>query len=72
MSPVSKLAEGFSEFFQTKIDNTVVKLCEKASGLDNRYIKSRIETYHTIYNFSPVFHSDVKEIIHSALAKSCE
>ena len=33
ISPISELAEGFSEFFQTKIDNIVVELQEKASGL---------------------------------------
>ena len=65
ISPVSKLAEGFREFFHTKIDNIVLKLCEKASGLDNRYIKSRFEIDHRMYNFTPVFHSDMKEIVHS-------
>ena len=72
ISPISKLAEGFSKFFQTKIENVVVKLCEKASGLGNRYIKSRYETDHRMYKFTLVFHSDVKEIICSAPAKSCE
>ena len=72
ISPASELAEGFSEFFQTKIDNIVVNLHEKASGMDIRYIKSRFETDHRMYNFSPVFHSDVKEIVCSAPAKSCE
>ena len=72
MSLISKLAEGFIKFFQTKIDNIVVKLHEKASGLDNRYTKSMFETDHRMYTFTPVYHSDVKEIMNSVPAKSCE
>ena len=72
ISLISELAEGFIEFFQTKIDNIIVKLHVKASEVDNRYIKSRFETDHRMYNFTPVFHSNVKEIIYSAPAKSCE
>ena len=66
------MAKGFSEFFQTKIKDIVVKLHEKASALDNKYIESRFETDHRMYNFTLFFHSDVKEIICSAPAKSCE
>ena len=36
--PIPVLAEDFSEFFQTKIDNIIEKLQEKATGLDNKYI----------------------------------
>ena len=35
---ISVLAENFSEFFQTKIDNITEKLQDKVADLDNRYI----------------------------------
>ena len=66
------MTEGLSEFFQTKIGNIVVKLREKASGLDNRYIEVRFETDHRMNKFSLVLHSNMKEIICSVPAKSCE
>ena len=34
--PISVLAEDFSEFFQTKIDNIIEKLQEKTTDLDNK------------------------------------
>ena len=64
--------EGFNEFFHTEIDNIVVILHEKTSGLDNRYTESKFETDHRMYDFTPIFHIDVKEIICSAPAKSCD
>ena len=42
--PISLLAEDFSEFFQTKIDNIKENLHEKATDLDNRYIETNFQT----------------------------
>ena len=59
-------------FFQTKIDNIIEKLCEKATDLDNRYIETNFQTNCRLKKFTPVLQSDVKEIVASAPAKSCE
>ena len=65
---ISVLAEDFSEFFfQTKIDNIIEKLREKASDLDNKYIETNFQTNYRMNKFTPVIHSDVKEP-----AKSCK
>ena len=69
---VSVLAENFSEFFQTKIDNITEKLQDKAADLDNRYIETNFQTNYTLTKFTLVLQSDVKEIIASAPVKSCE
>ena len=42
--PISVLAEDSSEFFQTKIDNIIEKLCEKATDLDSKYIETNFQT----------------------------
>ena len=42
--PISVLAENFSEFFQTKIDNIIEKLHEKATNLDSKYIETNFQT----------------------------
>ena len=68
----SVLAEDFSEFFQTKIDNIIEKLQEKAADLDNRSIETNFQTNCRLTKFAPVLQSDVKEIVASAPAKSCE
>ena len=70
--PISVLAEDFSEFFQTKIDNIIEKLCEKTTDLDNRYIETNFQRDCRLNKFTPVLQSDVKEIVASAPAKSCE
>ena len=51
---VSVLAENFSEFFQTKIDNITEKLQDKAADLDNRYIETNFQTNCRLKN-SPQF-----------------
>ena len=69
---ISVLAENFSEFFQTKIDNITEKLQDKATDLDKRYIETNFQTNCRLKKFTPVLQSDVKEIVASAPAKSCE
>ena len=60
---VSVLAENFSEFFQTKIDNIIKKLWDKATDLDNRYIETNFQTNCRLKKFTPVLQSDLKEIV---------
>ena len=70
--PILVLAEDFSEFFQTKIDNIMEKLREETAVLDNKYIETNFQTNCRMNKFTLVFHSDVKEIVSSAPAKSCK
>ena len=70
--PISVLAEDFSEFFQTKIDNIIEKLHEKATDLDNRHIETNFQRNCRLNKFTPVLQIDVKEIVASAPAKSFE
>ena len=70
--PISVIAEDFSEFFQTKIDNIIEKLREKATVLDNKYIETNFQTNCRMNKFTPVLHSDVKEIVSTAPTKSCK
>ena len=56
----------------TKIDNITEKLQDKAADLDNRYIETNFQTNCRLKIFTHVLQSDVKEIVASAPAKSCE
>ena len=70
--PISVLTEDFSEFSQTKIDNIIENLHEKATDLDNRYIETNFQTNCRLNKFTPLLQSDVKQIVASASVKSCE
>ena len=70
--PISVLAEEFSELFQTKIDNIIEKLWEKAMHLDDKYIETNFLTNSRLNKFTPVLQNNVKEIVASAPVKSCE
>ena len=48
------------------------KLREKAKDLDSKYIETQFQTNSRMNKFTPVLHSDVKEIVSSAPAKSCK
>ena len=73
IKPLSALAEGFSQFFYTKIAKIMDKLKLNISTQNpNKYIKEEYETDKQMHIFMPVFHMDVIDMVKSVPPKSCE
>ena len=73
IKPLSALAEGFSEFFYTKIAKIMDKLkLNVYTQNPSKYIKEEYQTDKQICIFMQAFHADVIELVKSVPPKSCE
>ena len=73
IKPLSALAEGFSEFFCTKIAKIMDKLKLNVSTQNSsKYIEEEHQTDMPMHIFMPVFHTDVTKMVTSVPPKSCK
>ena len=76
ITPLSVLAENFSEFFEGKIDRIILDLETKrkliATNQYHHFIENEFKTTNRMPNFTPVSIDDINEIIKTAPLKHCE
>ena len=70
------LAEDFSEFFEGKIDKTMLDLEAKHRSITtdqyHHFIEDEFKISSRMPNFIPVFNDDIKEVIRTAPSKHCK
>ena len=76
ISPLSVLAEDFSEFFEGKIDKIILDLEAKCRSITtdqyHHFIEGEFKPDDRMPNLTPVFNDDIKEVIRTAPSKHCE
>ena len=76
ITPLSVLAEDFSEFFEGKIDRIILDLETKCRSITihqyHHFIEDEFKTTNRMPNFTPVSNDDINEIIKTAPSKHCK
>ena len=75
-TPLSALAEDFSEFFEGKIDRIMLDLETKCRSIPivlyQQFIEDKFKTTYRMSNFTPVSNDEINDIIRTAPSKHCE
>ena len=74
ITPLAKLAENFSEFFDCKIAKIMHHLHETIGNDPDRYMykEDTFQTKMRLKKFSHVFYTDIKELVATTPNKSCK
>ena len=75
-TPLSALAEDFSEFFEGKIDRIMLDLETECRSIPidlyQQFIEDEFKTTYRMSNFTPVSNDEINDIIRTAPSKHCE
>ena len=75
-TPLSALAEDFSEFFEGKIDRIMLDLKTKCRSIPidlyQQFIEDEFKTSYRLSNFIPVSNDEIYDVIRTAPTKHCE